>query len=932
MVKKVVVITIIVVALALIVAGYFFIKRQSRQLAANTINAVPINAAIIIETNNFHKLLNKIQKNNKIWNELTNIQTFQKINHHILFLDSLFEHNKKVKDLISGGGDNSVIISTHLTGKNRFEFLYLLSLSNVSEKKYAKSFLNDLLSQYKGTNISQRTYNNVKVYDVRLTKEQNIKSFSYAFSKGVFILSFSSILVEDAIRQLNTQNSVLTDYGFKKVLNTAGKNVEANIYINYKIFPKLISIFLNNKYKSFIRSFTNFANWAELDVNIKNDALLLNGFTYTNDSVNNYLNIFLNQTPQRINLESVLPANTSTFIALGISDFSLFKKDYKQYLEQSGEIYIYNKEINRIKNEYDIDIEEILYSIVEKEIAIAFTDINSLDINQNTYVILRIKSKAQAEKELLKILKSFAKKHNKELSSYISKYKIDEETSYPVYQMPVQYIAGKLFGTLFSKAETEYFTFIDNYVIFGNSVKSLSKFIHYNILHKTLSNDLHYNQFSDYLSSKSNFYFYTNLARSTALLASYLNDELSRDIRKENNINILRKFQAFAIQFISDKKMIYNNVFIKYNPIFKEEPRTVWESHLDTAINFKPRFVINHNTNEKEIFIQDLKNTIYLINSAGRILWKMQLPEQIISDIYQIDFYNNNKLQLLFSTTNYMHLIDRIGNYVERYPVKLKSPATNPITVFDYENNKDYRIFVACKDKKVYTYTKEGNIVKGWEFAQTGNFVYSPVQHFRLDGADYIVFSDTLKTYMLDRRGNIRFKIASDFSKSSNNIFTLENKTTKSEARLVTTDTYGMVYYIYFDGRVKSLKIKNYSPNHFFEYKDIDGDKFKDFIFVDKKMIEVINQDKISIFSSIFEENINLKPVCYLFPNNEIKIGISSQPTNEIFLFNSDGTLYEGFPLNGKTLFSIGHLNKASDKFNLIVGGEDNFLYNYQIE
>ena len=52
----------------------------------------------------------------------------------------------------------------------------------------------------------------------------------------------------------------------------------------------------------------------------------------------------------------------------------------------------------------------------------------------------------------------------------------------------------------------------------------------------------------------------------------------------------------------------------------------------------------------------------------------------------------------------------------------------------------------------------------------------------------------------------------------------------------------------------------------------------------------------------------------------------------KIYLINNDGTLYKGFPLDGNTLFSIGYLEGAGGEFNLIVGGSNNFLYNYSVQ
>jgi hypothetical protein len=73
-------------------------------------------------------------------------------------------------------------------------------------------------------------------------------------------------------------------------------------------------------------------------------------------------------------------------------------------------------------------------------------------------------------------------------------------------------------------------------------------------------------------------------------------------------------------------------------------------------------------------------------------------------------------------------------------------------------------------------------------------------------------------------------------------------------------------------------------------------------------------------------------PDIYKFSSSDVKIGITDRSGNRIYLINSDGTLYEGFPLEGSTRFSIGYFKGSDSRFNLIVGSENNFLYNYSIE
>ncbi|HOH96222.1 MAG TPA: WD40 repeat domain-containing protein, partial [Candidatus Enterocola sp.] len=122
---------------------------------------------------------------------------------------------------------------------------------------------------------------------------------------------------------------------------------------------------------------------------------------------------------------------------------------------------------------------------------------------------------------------------------------------------------------------------------------------------------------------------------------------------------------------------------------------------LDKPARIKPQFVINHYTGETEIAIQDEKNQFYLINSEGKILWKIQLPEAIIGDITQVDMLKNKKLQMAFTTLNKLYIIDRTGKNLKSYPKNLPSRATAGLSVFDYDNKRDYRFFIPTENKQI---------------------------------------------------------------------------------------------------------------------------------------------------------------------------------------------------------------------------------------
>jgi hypothetical protein len=374
--------------------------------------------------------------------------------------------------------------------------------------------------------------------------------------------------------------------------------------------------------------------------------------------------------------------------------------------------------------------------------------------------------------------------------------------------------------------------------------------------------------------------------------------------------------------------MIYNSLTVSYKELVREESTTEWETLLDTTAAIKPFFFTNHNTGAREIFIQDTKNNAYLINTAGRVLWKVPLRERINGAVYMIDFYRNGKYQLLFSGKNNLHLIDRNGNYVERYPVRLRSPATNPLALFDYENNGTYRLVIAGEDKMVYSYDKSGSVVKGWEPFRTPGFVTAEAGFYKVSGKDFVVIADESSIYFLDRSGRVRLKLDDAVTKAKGSSLRL---VPGSEPSLVCTSPDGTVQNINFNGNVRKSSFRRFGFDHSFDFFDVDGDGFGEYVFIDGGILYLYDHNGKEMFTKDFGSVKLGGPINFTFSSADRKIGVFDAGSNLIYLIDSKGEIMDGFPLRGASMFSIGKLS-SGDGWNLIVGGTDRFLYNYSLE
>lgn len=151
-----------------------------------------------------------------------------------------------------------------------------------------------------------------------------------------------------------------------------------------------------------------------------------------------------------------------------------------------------------------------------------------------------------------------------------------------------------------------------------------------------------------------------------------------------------------------------------------------------------PWFVKNHNSGELEIIAQDQQNNLYLIDQDGKVLWTKQIDGKIKGEVQQVDALKNGKLQLLFSTSSQLYLIDRNGNAVSGFPVKYESPLKSDLYVFDYDRSKNYRILGGLENGAIFNYTVDGKTATGWNHQKTSKAVTS-IHHIRIGGDDWLV-------------------------------------------------------------------------------------------------------------------------------------------------------------------------------------------------
>ncbi|MDO5979763.1 ribonuclease HII [Flavivirga spongiicola] len=635
-----------------------------------------------------------------------------------------------------------------------------------------------------------------------------------------------------------------------------------NITSNDKTFSVILkpdNTFLESFFIEDSLSFKTFTNYIAVDVSINQDEVLFNGITKAIDSSKSLINIFKNTTPQENQTHNITPSNSDGFMSFTFNDYKTLETNLVQFNSKdsiTNTTMLFN------------DIVEVGVIYQGKNSAIA---LNSLDVIATKDALLSEQNH------------------------------IDFYRGVSIFSFSRPFLFTKTFAPLVSFNKANKYCILDNFFVFANSTDMLQNIIANYQNKTTLNEKVYFQDVKNHLSDASSLIQVINPSSLKAILNKNLKGNLNY---KLNNYNVS------ALQFIYETNFAHVNGIIK-----KNKTRALLNSvseelniKLDTDILTNPQFVKNHITKQKEIVVQDINNNLYLISNRGKILWKKQIKSAVLGPIEQIDIYKNGRLQLVFATSNGVYVIDRNGKDVAPFPIKFNSEITQPLAVFNYDKNKNYRLLVT-QGRNILMYDVKAQVVNGFTFKSANNTIICQPKHFRIGSKDYITFKTQNKLYILDRTGKTRITPKTSSSYSNQSIFLYKNNftTTTSDGNLITIDTKGHA----------SIKNLSLSEKHHLE--------------TSSKTLVLLNENKLSIKNKTIELDYGDYSTPRLFYiNDKIYVAITDKQAHKIHLYDSQTKLLPNFPVYGNSPIILDNIDKDRN-LEFVSKGENNSIILYQI-
>ena len=456
--------------------------------------------------------------------------------------------------------------------------------------------------------------------------------------------------------------------------------------------------------------------------------------------------------------------------------------------------------------------------------------------------------------------------------------------------------------------EPSFYCVLEDTFVFSDDYQGLQSLISAHNRKATYSTSPRFGKLAPMLASESSSLFISvNPASSRILTDSLALTGLPWDFIKK----LPQGYLATAQMNLEDDFALRSYQFRNTEMLVDENPQVseVFTATLEAPPYSRPQFLKNHRSGEMDVAVQDENNTLYLFSNTGSLFWKKTLPGPIQGDIQQVDLFRNGRLQMAFTTSSKLMVLDRDGKEVSPFPKDFPGGNLGPLAVFDYDQTRNYRL-VVTQGTKVFMFDGQGRNVRGFKFREASSPVISVPKHIRIGSRDYLVFQlENGELKILNRVGDTRVPVRERFEFSSNPVFLYRDG-------FAFTDRNGNLVRLDTRGRISRTKL-NLSPEH-----GMDA-TLKTLAFMDDSRFQVKGNKRE------LELGVYTRPrIFYLY--DIIYVAVTDLQSQQAYLFRSTAAPVPGFPVEGSGPADMADMDNGRNP-EFVVPYRDNAIRVYRV-
>nr|WP_262916636.1 hypothetical protein [Belliella kenyensis] len=861
-------------------AAYFLYNGTFPNRQVDALELVAADAVFAFETNEPVMAWNQMVTQ-PIWQKLNEIPALKNAEEQLIGLDSLVGRSGNLDRYLKG---NQLVVSLHSLGKEEFDFMFTLSFSKKADRSFIAALESSLPDLSK---VTERNYSQVVIYEL-----QNInlpRNLSYAKINNVIVASYSSFLVEEAIRHF--KNS--------RVPNFKTSNAEL---INSVKQPKGLGIL----------RLTSLGLSKLIMGMSKNE-----NFDLVNELVSNQFaaNFELKFAESKIHLEG-----KSFFMNGKMIDFSEGSADFKQsstfISNRTSTLFRYNfKDIHQLDLLKNSDFEfrstfsgELEKSLISKGFKenltgnVLFMSLESPSISTQDKVLLLRTKDQKGQLELLK--RASFEQQGEERSRSLMDFHQDQE----IFMMGMEEFPAHLFEGKFVGFEETYVVGLGDFLVFANSSKAVKLYLDDYFSDNTWGKSLQYREIAENFGKLSSFGMMVQVPKVWDMFLNLCKP--SWKVFLERYAPQLRAFESVSLQ-VNDSGAL-SSVDLKYGRVSQKTSQglTLTENRrfsMRDELIYGPEVLENFNDRSRDFVVQDENYRLHLISGEGELVFSQLLDGPVISNVFQVDFYKNGKLQLLFATAGRLYLIDRLGNFVEGYPKEIQGKTITHLNVVDYDNSRDYRFFLGTSQSELYLLDKQGAALEGWDpLLINSNLTVSPAHH-RIAGVgdQMLALTKGGDLYFFSRRGEPLVDSPIRLGEGFETGYLLIERGSATASRLISVTSMGEVVSVNLKGEIayRHQLVRPDKESKFHLLKDQRNDKYL-FAIHEFNKVTFIDQDFNEIFAyNLISEQVDFQ--YFSFGSGKQLIVLIDKDQEFAYLFDEKGQMLNSLPISTKNPLSV---------------------------
>lgn len=689
-------------------------------------------------------------------------------------------------------------ISVHVTGNDQFDVV-CYGTGDVP-----------LIDGLKNTKRSKRIFEGLNISEISHGKTK----LSFIQVQGYWAATLTPFLVEDVVRTYADPANRFSQNVTGKQHPALIKGDAGNLFLNLQKLPDLISVFVD---ESLATSW--FAPGAITALDVKNDArsLTMNGFTAdTSKAVPSLHSIVNQQGANPYRLKELISNRAIITQLLAVSDGEALRKA----LKEMGTTSRGDKDSIQVLAEKFNQPMAQLFKSLHGELALAYFESQRSGDSRKIFIL---QTKAPD------VWKNFLSRLESELSE--DSVFAESFSNYELHEVPLNKFVEKLFSPLVRGFESTYYTISGENIIFADDLGELKAFLRDIEEDETISRSTLHNKMLEATLLESTLSLYINVGKTFPLLQSQAKPKWKNVFRE--NASLIKAIDFASVQVSNLNSTIYTNLYLHERELSNQ--RTEQRIVVTLPNSLRSLHVVRSHVNRKEeVLVQDSVNNLSLVSSDGSVLWTVPLGEPVTSEISQIDFFKNGKLQYFFATKSKLHILDRNGETVDPFPVDLFAADIQYASVVDYDNSKNYRFLITERNGRVWILDKSGKSLDGWNPKVMDVSLMTPPRHQRLHGKDYFIIAQPDgHVFLFNRRGERERNFPVKVSGKINGEFFIEaaNKASGTVINVVTND--GFLQRINLSGQLTAREplLRSAITNRFYLLND---HRTKSYVIVQK--------------------------------------------------------------------------------------------------